>query len=144
MNLTRREVKGRYSQSLFGAGWAIAQPLATMAVFTLVFARLGADSVGRRAVSAVRLRGAGAVVLLLELGQLRDDEPDHLPQHRHQDVLSRGRSCRWRRSARALVDFAAAAGLYVLLMIYYGVALGPVGAAAAAVFRAADRCSRSA
>ena len=41
MNLTRREVMGRYSQSLFGAGWAIAQPLATMAVFTLVFARLG-------------------------------------------------------------------------------------------------------
>src|SRR5688572_28097762 len=31
MNLTRREVKGRYSQSLFGAGWAIAQPLAMMA-----------------------------------------------------------------------------------------------------------------
>jgi len=33
-------VKGRYSQSLFGIGWAIAQPLATMAVFTIVFARL--------------------------------------------------------------------------------------------------------
>lgn len=41
MNLTRREVKSRYSQSLFGAGWAIAQPLAMMAVFTLVFSRLG-------------------------------------------------------------------------------------------------------
>jgi lipopolysaccharide transport system permease protein len=41
MNLTRREVKSRYSQSLFGAGWAVAQPLAMMAVFTLVFARLG-------------------------------------------------------------------------------------------------------
>jgi lipopolysaccharide transport system permease protein len=41
MNLTRREVKGRYSQSLFGAGWAVAQPLAMMAVFTLVFGRLG-------------------------------------------------------------------------------------------------------
>src|SRR5213593_374446 len=40
MNLTRREVKGRYSQSLFGVGWAVAQPLATMAVFTLVFSRL--------------------------------------------------------------------------------------------------------
>jgi lipopolysaccharide transport system permease protein len=40
MNLTRREVKGRYSQTLFGFGWAIAQPLATMAVFTLVFSRL--------------------------------------------------------------------------------------------------------
>ena len=42
MNLTRREVKGRYTQSLFGIGWAIAQPLATMAVFTLVFSRLAA------------------------------------------------------------------------------------------------------
>jgi ABC-type polysaccharide/polyol phosphate export permease len=41
MNLTRREVKGRYSQSLFGIGWAIVQPLAMMAVFTLVFSRLG-------------------------------------------------------------------------------------------------------
>jgi lipopolysaccharide transport system permease protein len=41
LNLTKREVKGRYSQSLFGIGWAIAQPLATMAVFTLVFSRLG-------------------------------------------------------------------------------------------------------
>ena len=40
MNLTKREVKGRYSQSFFGVAWAIAQPLATMAVFTLVFARL--------------------------------------------------------------------------------------------------------
>src|SRR2546428_12556078 len=40
MNLTRREVMGRYSQSLFGIGWAIAQPLATMAVFMIVFSRL--------------------------------------------------------------------------------------------------------
>ena len=40
MNLTKREVKGRYSQSLFGVAWAVAQPLATMAVFTLVFSRL--------------------------------------------------------------------------------------------------------
>jgi homopolymeric O-antigen transport system permease protein len=40
MNITRREVRGRYSQSLFGIGWAVAQPLAMMAVFTLVFSRL--------------------------------------------------------------------------------------------------------
>ncbi|PYQ83442.1 MAG: phosphate ABC transporter permease, partial [Acidobacteria bacterium] len=40
MNLTRREVKGRYSQSFFGVAWAIAQPLATMAVFTIVFSRV--------------------------------------------------------------------------------------------------------
>ncbi len=41
VNLTKREVKGRYSQSFFGFAWAIAQPLATMLVFTFVFARLG-------------------------------------------------------------------------------------------------------
>src|SRR5215510_2572261 len=40
MNLTRREVKGRYSQSFFGVAWAVAQPLATMAVFTIVFSRV--------------------------------------------------------------------------------------------------------
>jgi lipopolysaccharide transport system permease protein len=40
LNLTKREVKGRYSQSFFGIAWAIAQPLATMAVFTIVFSRL--------------------------------------------------------------------------------------------------------
>ena len=40
LNLTRREIKGRYSQSLFGFGWAVAQPVATMLVFTLVFSRL--------------------------------------------------------------------------------------------------------
>jgi lipopolysaccharide transport system permease protein len=41
LNLTKREVKGRYSQSLFGFAWAIIQPLATMAVFTFVFSRVG-------------------------------------------------------------------------------------------------------
>jgi lipopolysaccharide transport system permease protein len=40
LNLTRREVMGRYTQSLFGLGWAVVQPLATMAVFTFVFSRL--------------------------------------------------------------------------------------------------------
>jgi lipopolysaccharide transport system permease protein len=46
--LTQREVKARYRQSLLGIGWAIAQPLAFMFVFTLVFsrfARLPSDGV---------------------------------------------------------------------------------------------------
>lgn len=41
VNLTKREVKSRYSQSFFGFAWAMAQPLATMVVFTFVFSRLG-------------------------------------------------------------------------------------------------------
>ena len=71
MNLTKREVKGRYSQSFFGVGWAIAQPLATMAVFTFVFSRLGNISAGRRAVSDLRVCRPRAVVLLPEQRQLR-------------------------------------------------------------------------
>lgn len=44
--LTVREVKARYRQSLLGVSWAIAQPLALMFVFSLVFsrfARVGSD-----------------------------------------------------------------------------------------------------
>jgi lipopolysaccharide transport system permease protein len=40
MNLTKREVKGRYSQSFFGIAWAIVQPLSAMIVFTIVFFRV--------------------------------------------------------------------------------------------------------
>jgi lipopolysaccharide transport system permease protein len=36
-----RDVKLRYKQTALGAAWAILQPLFTMLVFTLVFARLG-------------------------------------------------------------------------------------------------------
>src|SRR5215212_5980384 len=44
--LTVREIKARYRQSLLGVGWAVAQPLAFMIVFNLVFsrfARLGSE-----------------------------------------------------------------------------------------------------
>jgi lipopolysaccharide transport system permease protein len=38
--LTWRDVKVRYKQTLFGAAWAILQPLLTMIIFTLLFGRL--------------------------------------------------------------------------------------------------------
>ena len=38
--LALRDLKVRYKQAVFGAGWAILQPLAAAAVFTLVFHRL--------------------------------------------------------------------------------------------------------
>ncbi len=38
--LTVREIRARYRQSLLGFGWAIAQPLALMIVFNLVFSNL--------------------------------------------------------------------------------------------------------
>jgi lipopolysaccharide transport system permease protein len=39
--LTWRDIKVRYKQTALGASWAIIQPLATMAIFTLFFGRLG-------------------------------------------------------------------------------------------------------
>jgi lipopolysaccharide transport system permease protein len=38
--LTWRDVKVRYKQTIAGAGWAVAQPLLTAAVFSLFFGRL--------------------------------------------------------------------------------------------------------
>jgi lipopolysaccharide transport system permease protein len=38
--LVWREIKVRYKQTLIGAGWAVIQPVATMAVFSLFFGRL--------------------------------------------------------------------------------------------------------
>src|SRR5215204_1153082 len=38
--LVWRDVKSRYSQTVLGAGWAILQPVLTMVVFSVVFGRL--------------------------------------------------------------------------------------------------------
>jgi lipopolysaccharide transport system permease protein len=38
--LTRRELLVRYKQSLFGVAWAVLQPLAMMAIFSIFFGRL--------------------------------------------------------------------------------------------------------
>ena len=42
--LALRDLKVRYKQAVFGVGWAIVQPLATVAVFTIVFNRLASIS----------------------------------------------------------------------------------------------------
>jgi lipopolysaccharide transport system permease protein len=44
--LAWRDVKVRYKQAALGAAWALAQPLATMVVFTFVFGRLAGMSNG--------------------------------------------------------------------------------------------------
>lgn len=37
VNLTMREVRGKYKRTVFGQLWSLANPLATMLIFTLVF-----------------------------------------------------------------------------------------------------------
>jgi lipopolysaccharide transport system permease protein len=127
MNLTRREVKGRYSQSLFGAGWAIAQPLATMAVFTLVFARLGNMPSGG---APYPLFAYAALVPWFFFANTVTSGTMSLITYRNivtktyfpREIVPIAQVC------SRLVDFAAASGLYVALMIYYRVGLGGWGA----------------
>ncbi len=124
MNLTRREVMGRYSQSLFGAGWAIAQPLATMAVFTLVFARLGQmPSDG----APYPLFAYAALVPWFFFSNSVTSGTMSLVTYRN--IVTKTYFPReivpLAQVGSRLVDLGAASGLYVLLMIYYGVPVTP-------------------
>ena len=124
MNLTRREVKGRYTQSIFGIGWAIAQPLATMAVFTLVFSRLGSIPSGG---VPYPLFAYCALVPWFFFSNSVNSGTLSLITYRNivtktyfpREIVPLAQVC------SRMVDLAASAGLYALLMIYYGVALGP-------------------
>ena len=127
MNLTRREVKGRFSQSFFGAGWAIAQPLATMAVFTLVFARLGQmPSDG----APYPLFAYAALAPWFFFSNSVTSGTMSLITYRNivtktyfpREIVPLAQVC------SRLVDFAAAASLYAVLMIYYGTGIGRWGA----------------
>ena len=124
MNLTRREVRGRYSQSLFGVGWAIAQPLATMAVFTLVFARLGAMPSGG---APYPLFAYAALVPWFFFSNSINSGTMSLITYRNivtktyfpREIVPLAQVC------SRMVDLTASATLYALLMIYYRVSLGP-------------------
>ena len=132
LNLTRREVKGRYSQSLFGAGWAIAQPLATMAVFTLVFSRLG------------KMPSDGAPYPLFAFVALvpwfffsNSVTSGTMSLITYRNIVTKTYFPReivpLAQVGSRLVDLAAASSLFALLMIYYRVDVG-LWAAMAPVF----------
>src|SRR3978361_768947 len=38
VNLTQREIKGKYKRTVFGQLWSLVNPLALMLIYTLVFA----------------------------------------------------------------------------------------------------------
>ncbi len=123
MNLTKREVKGRYSQSFFGVAWAIAQPLATMAVFTLVFSRLAKmPSDG----APYPLFAFAALVPWFFFMNSVASGTMSLITYRNivtktyfpREIIPLAQIC------SRLIDFSAAAGLYAILMVAFGVHLG--------------------
>lgn len=122
MNLTRREVKGRYSQSLFGASWAIAQPLAMMAVFTLVFARLGQMPSGG---APYPLFAFAALVPWFFFSNSVNSGTMSLITYRN--IVTKTYFPREivpiAQVSSRLVDLAAASGLFALLLVYYNVSM---------------------
>ncbi len=124
MNLTKREVKGRYSQSFFGVAWAIAQPLATMAVFTIVFARLARMPSGG---APYPVFAYAALVPWFFFSNSVASGTLSLITYRNivtktyfpREIVPLAQVC------SRLIDFCAAAALYAVLMVYYRVTLGP-------------------
>jgi lipopolysaccharide transport system permease protein len=123
MNLTKREVKGRYSQSFFGIAWAIAQPLATMVVFTIVFSRLA------------KLPSEGAPYPIFAFAALvpwfffmNSVSTGTMSLITYRNIVTKTYFPReivpLAQVCSRLIDVAAAAGLYALLMAYYRVGLG--------------------
>ena len=133
MNLTRREVMGRYTQSIFGVGWAIAQPLATMAVFTFVFSRLA------------KMPSGGAPYPVFAYSALvpwfffsNSVASGTLSLITYRNIVTKTYFPReiipFAQIASRLVDFVAAGALFAVLLIYYRVGLGPWALLAPAFF----------
>jgi lipopolysaccharide transport system permease protein len=124
MNLTKREVKGRYSQSFFGIGWAVAQPLATMAVFTIVFSRLAKMPSGG---VPYPIFAYAALVPWFFFSNSVASGTLSLITYRNivtktyfpREIVPLAQVC------SRFIDFVAASALYALLMVYYRVELGP-------------------
>src|SRR5215813_14668458 len=122
VNLTKREVKGRYSQSLFGFGWAIIQPLATMAVFTFVFSRLG--NISGDGVPYPIFAYAGLVPWFFFLNSVNSGTMS-LITYRNivtktyfpREIIPLSQVC------SRLLDFGAAATLVAAMMAYYNVSV---------------------
>ncbi len=118
--LTQREIKARYRQSLLGIGWAIAQPLALMVVFTLVFSGLlGVSSDGipypifaySALVPWTFFSNALTTATIGLVSQRSVVTKTYFP--REVIVLS--------QVGARFVDFVAAAAILVLMMVAYGI-----------------------
>ena len=124
VNLTKREVKSRYSQSFFGFAWAIAQPLATMVVFTFVFSRLGQIGSGG---APYPIFAYAALVPWFFFSNTVSSGMMSVITYRNivtktyfpREIVPLAQVC------SRMVDLAASATLYALLMAYYEVSLGP-------------------
>jgi len=131
-NLTRREVKGRYSQSFFGFAWAVAQPLATMLVFAFVFGRMG--QMGPAGVPYPLFAYAALVPWFFFSNSVSSGTMAIVT---YRNIVTKTYFPReiipLAQVGSRLLDLAAAAGLFALMLAWYRPHLG-VWAATAPIF----------
>ena len=119
--LTWRDVKVRYKQTALGAAWAILQPLFMMIIFTIFFGRLaGVDSAG---IPYPLFAFAGLVPWTFFANAITASGNSLVGSS---NLITKVYFPRLIVPAAAmlagLVDFALAFLLFIVLMIYYGVA----------------------
>ena len=123
VNLTKREVKGRYSQSFFGFAWAMAQPLATMVVFTFVFSRLGQIGSGG---APYPLFAYAALVPWFFFSNTVSSGMMSVITYRN--IVTKTYFPReiipLAQVGSRLLDFGAAAAVFVVMLMYYGMRPG--------------------
>lgn len=133
MNLTKREVKGRYSQSFFGVAWAIVQPLSAMIVFTIVFSRVaGMPSDG----VPYPIFAYAALVPFFFFSNSVSSGTLSLITYRNivtktyfpREIVPLAQVC------SRFIDFFAASAFYAGFMAYYRIGLGPWALMAPAFF----------
>ncbi|MGO8746989.1 MAG: ABC transporter permease [Thermoguttaceae bacterium] len=118
--LALRDIQVRYKQTLIGAAWAVLQPLATMAIFYVLFALLNARPVSE-GVPYVLSAYAGLV-----LWQLFSTSLSHssLSLVENQALVKKVYCPRlvfpMAPIIASLLDFAVAFGLLVLMLVWYG------------------------
>jgi lipopolysaccharide transport system permease protein len=121
--LVWRDVKSRYSQTVLGAGWAVLQPVLTMVVFTFIFgrfARIPSDGVPYPVFSLA------ALVPWSYFASALTGSSNSLILHRN--LLVKVYFPRLVIPAApvlaALVDFAIAFGVLLLVMLAFGILPG--------------------
>lgn len=122
--LTLHRIRVRYKQSMLGLGWAVLQPLATMAVLTVVFAYIARIPTGGMPYAVIALAGlvpwtcfSNAITTSTHslVGQAQLVTRVYFPR----EILPLTYIC------AAAVDCAVAAVLLIVVMTLYGIAPGP-------------------
>jgi lipopolysaccharide transport system permease protein len=121
--LTWRDVKVRYKQTVLGAAWAILQPFATMVVFSLFLGRVAGFSTAGTPYPLFVL--AGILPWTLFAGVLTSAGQSVVGS---QNLVTKVYFPRLiiplSAAGTALVDFAVAFGMLILLMLHYSLVPG--------------------